>query len=441
LPPDLESALTELAEEVSEREIFTFSLHLMLADAVAADLVPKGADPHHVVAAAVTALVNRDQLDERADVRSLARLVKAPARTIEKLAQRLDDALDWTPRGFDGEVELRQHERWRLASAQMEFMPVRWVPLGDAERPPYTEAAARARLDELRDVVWLMPEPLEAVRFVSECFSYGGEAPDEMDGEIALEIINLWKQERVIDIDELVDSDEPDDEDWDEDDELDDRFGHESDIPELVTTDGQPIVFCTTEYEVAAGRGAAVVQRIDAMDDVQREQPDGSECWVFFEPGNGQNLVLGRLALDGRRLELETMSVERSAKLGARLAKALGDLIVLKDLRTQRMTPASLQRTVEQQGPGDEPSLSPEAQRHVVLTMLETHYRGWLDEPIPALGNLTPREGVADPELRPQVVELLLDFESRNRSAPEPMRDFDFGFLWDELGLDRSQRR
>ena len=41
----------------------------------------------------------------------------------------------------------------------------------------------------------------------------------------------------------------------------------------------------------------------------------------------------------------------------------------------------------------------------------------WVDRPIPALEGRTPREALADPEHRDDVIELLRDFESREDAA------------------------
>jgi hypothetical protein len=108
-----------------------------------------------------------------------------------------------------------------MASSEIQFMPARWLPDPDTERPPYTEEAARARLRELPDVVWLMPEPFEAVRFVAECFGYGGDAPDEMDAEVVTEIVELWQREHeagnlFMDSGNEWDDDEFEDDDWDD---------------------------------------------------------------------------------------------------------------------------------------------------------------------------------------------------------------------------------
>ncbi|MFQ5528506.1 MAG: SEC-C metal-binding domain-containing protein [Thermoanaerobaculia bacterium] len=65
-------------------------------------------------------------------------------------------------------------------------------------------------------------------------------------------------------------------------------------------------------------------------------------------------------------------------------------------------------------------------------------YRDWADVPIPALGNITPREAVKTERGRRKVERLLRSYETSEarasrRTGEEPM---DFGFLWEEIGLD-----
>jgi hypothetical protein len=60
-----------------------------------------------------------------------------------------------------------------------------------------------------------MVDPLEPVRFISEAFRYGDGVPDRMDEELALEVVDLWKQKRLVDTGQLQDEVDFDDE-WDE---------------------------------------------------------------------------------------------------------------------------------------------------------------------------------------------------------------------------------
>jgi len=90
-------------------------------------------------------------------------------------------------------------------------------------------------------------------------------------------------------------------------------------------------------------------------------------------------------------------------------------------------------------GGWEEAEAPSEDQKQVVHQVLEKHYRKWLDEAAPALGDLSPREAAADPERRPEVIAQLLEAEERTRASSWPMNEFDFDFLWEELGLSRDE--
>ena len=48
--------------------------------------------------------------------------------------------------------------------------------------------------------------------------------------------------------------------------------------------------------------------------------------------------------------------------------------------------------------------------------MAKTHWDSWVDIPVPALGNLTPREAAKDPVGREKLDGVFLHFEFMNRS-------------------------
>jgi hypothetical protein len=216
LPDDLVAALDEFGAEVFPSELIRWSLHLVLADALATGLVPKWAKPKQVIAAAEIAMVRADEPDLDLDVLKLSKWARTKPKTLRTLSEALAEALERTPTGFEDSSEYRQGERWRIESGPMDFWPPRWTPNDDAKGlPAYSSTAARARLKELNGVAWMMIDSLEAVRFVAGAFRYGGDAPDEMDADLGLEAIRLWKAERLIDADDAVSRrDEPD---WDDD--------------------------------------------------------------------------------------------------------------------------------------------------------------------------------------------------------------------------------
>ncbi len=72
--------------------------------------------------------------------------------------------------------------------------------------------------------------------------------------------------------------------------------------------------------------------------------------------------------------------------------------------------------------------------------LYEQIYGDWADEPIPALGDRTPRQALETPEGKRQVVELLESYErgERKQAAAQQRDEADLGFLWRELGLERG---
>ncbi|MGK7862627.1 hypothetical protein ACFHNC_09235, partial [Falsiroseomonas sp. E2-1-a4] len=86
--------------------------------------------------------------------------------------------------------------------------------------------------------------------------------------------------------------------------------------------------------------------------------------------------------------------------------------------------------------------IPPEVEREVISKALDDHYRRVLDEPIPALGNRTPRAVVKTAKGRDNVVAWLklLENGGARQDAIDPMGAYDFGWMWRELGLDELRR-
>ena len=76
--------------------------------------------------------------------------------------------------------------------------------------------------------------------------------------------------------------------------------------------------------------------------------------------------------------------------------------------------------------------LPPEAVEALAAFMRQQEER-WLDESVPALGGLTPRQAADDPTRREQLVALLREF--RPHPSPLGAATFDTGRLREALGL------
>jgi hypothetical protein len=83
-----------------------------------------------------------------------------------------------------------------------------------------------------------------------------------------------------------------------------------------------------------------------------------------------------------------------------------------------------------------EPVIPPEEVALAISEQYERHYRSWLDEEIPALDGLTPRQAAGSEALRPRLVEMLKDLENHYQQVlSEGQPEFDPSWMWSELGV------
>jgi hypothetical protein len=76
-------------------------------------------------------------------------------------------------------------------------------------------------------------------------------------------------------------------------------------------------------------------------------------------------------------------------------------------------------------------------QEQLVHAMLDQQSRTLLDEPVPMLGNVSPRAAARSARRRRNVAAWLKHLENRSRNAPnqnDPMATYDFTWLWREVG-------
>lgn len=201
--------------------------------------------------------------------------------------------------------------------------------------------------------------------------------------------------------------------------------------PVLTTTAGDPMVITRVHFE--APDPSSLAGPLSRHAELEEEPGAG---WVWFEEaGGGMHRLLGRIELSGNRLVLETMSEERGER-GRRVLEALlGDRI-----RHLATTCEDMMEAVKRKGQSPprarRETLPPELEAEAVTLFLDRHYREWLDLPVPALGNRTPRHATRLKTIRPKVEQLLREFENRSeRERREGRPGYDFGWLRAELGL------
>jgi hypothetical protein len=202
--------------------------------------------------------------------------------------------------------------------------------------------------------------------------------------------------------------------------------------PSLVTAEGDPLIFARAVFEVC--NRPRVEAALSRHPDLDRDD-DGGYTWLEDAPEFRRGL--GRFVLDEERLVFETQSEKRVERGRQFLASLVGEAVQFRLVELE-----GPERAMERLGSSAErpaaDAVPPAIEAQVVGEYYEKHYQAWLDEPIPALGNRTPREAARLKRVRPKLVGLLQEFE--NMSARERLEGrpaYDFDWMWAELGLTR----
>lgn len=231
-------------------------------------------------------------------------------------------------------------------------------------------------------------------------------------------------------------------------------------VPKLTNRDGDPLEFVEARYPLTSGERKDVITRLDSERALRRtgarpttwdwiakvsEHPSGATssgeglALDSHPDGDTGRVVLANMTLTGKQLELSVNSRRPLERTRAFIEPLLAGLIgepevaiksVEDAMAEKRDAPASPRRSVPKR-----------VEREVTQRFLDTHYRNWLDEKIPALDGKSPREAARDFEGREQLVALLKELENREaRRAKDTGVGYDARWLWRELGIERLRR-
>ncbi|MDQ2826129.1 MAG: hypothetical protein M3Y04_04070 [Actinomycetota bacterium] len=169
----------------------------------------------------------------------------------------------------------------------------------------------------------------------------------------------------------------------------------------LQTREGEALVACTAVLEVHDAATAATV-----LDDRYRHDGDG---WVeVFAIGDDEEILRATMSMTGSRLSVATHSEPRLDRVLAVLRNALPDARLVSDQRTP-LAPGQLPSPPTISGP------APPGDPHTLADIQDLLERRWIDESVPALAGLTPRQAAADPTRRDELRRLLASFPSDER--------------------------
>ena len=199
-------------------------------------------------------------------------------------------------------------------------------------------------------------------------------------------------------------------------------------FPKILTAEGDPVIFAKVIFEILDRERveSTLRDRADIID-----HGDGSYGWV---KATGE--LDGAIVLEERRLVFETMSKRRAERGRDFWQELLQEAVDFKAIIYEDVSQAIKRAPVRE---NKAPEVPLEVQAEVSGHYYEEHYRKWLDEPVPALDHRTPRDAARQESVRPKLIALLKDFESRSERQRRSGRiAYDFSWMWKELGLNRE---
>lgn len=200
-------------------------------------------------------------------------------------------------------------------------------------------------------------------------------------------------------------------------------IGHKTaSIPKIQNTDAEAIVLTKHRMKIT-GDDKTIQKTLN-----QHFESAHKNEWIWL---NDERKVIASIRINKKYLELEANSVERGERGLAYLAEILGDAIGtpigVHEALEQAGRPASTAPLLNQEALKNHPEAKAQLQEY-----LQSHYRDSLDQPIPMLDDMTPRQCAANPKTREKAVTWLKNLELHNLKTGQP---FDTSWMWEELSL------
>ena len=226
-------------------------------------------------------------------------------------------------------------------------------------------------------------------------------------------------------------------------------------LPQLANSDGEALEFIVLVYRLKSGVTQARIRAtLDQASELDAASPT---FWNWLAPkdaGPKQKLrrkgkalsftstiddgsiVLGTVELKAKTVEVHVNSEGRAERGRAMISALLDGLIGAPLMQRQTIEQAFAEQS--SRGTAPKPSgLSPEEERQAVHAALDQHYRRQLDEPVPVLGNISPRLAAKSAKGREKLVAWLKLLENHvaRHDPTGPMGSYDLSWIWCELDV------
>jgi hypothetical protein len=231
-------------------------------------------------------------------------------------------------------------------------------------------------------------------------------------------------------------------------------------LPHLQNTDGEPLEFITVHFQLVSNSNSPAIRA--ALDDLPPLRKESDAFWNWVEEkalhqkvakGKAANtqtfgttmddgaIVLGAVELTANAVTLSVNSEARAARGRTLLEPVLTGLVrapLIERQTVEQMMASARERPSAQ----DALRLPPNEERRIIHQGLTDHYRRTLDEPIPSLGNQSPRKAAKTGKGREKVIGWLkmLENHSAQQGQDDPVGSYDFTWMWKELGLGDERR-
>jgi len=224
---------------------------------------------------------------------------------------------------------------------------------------------------------------------------------------------------------------------------------------------------CEAVYEIAGTRSniEEILEKKKDFEfddrDPEPDDPEGSVYYVWLRRGESKELeasmpasfqfndesqgvgTVGSLKITDTHLTLETFSHQKFEFAKEKIQAYFGDSVIflhekiedLKDRLKEELNEARDRTSVKKQRE-PESALPPELEQKILEKHYLEHYTKFIDDSIPALDNMTPREAAEKPDMRPRLINLMKDhIQGISSMCRKRGISIDIDWVLKELGL------
>jgi hypothetical protein len=210
-------------------------------------------------------------------------------------------------------------------------------------------------------------------------------------------------------------------------------------MPTLSNTDGDDFVTIIDHFDIVAAGASYVVARMATFPGTEApgRESKGETTIVITKPDrssprSSRTTVIGRVVIAGGRVRVETNSQRCAARLRAALESHLGAMIRFR-MRDEADAHAVFENAKQAPTPRTQAPQAVEI-KGMLRDVKERYMTEWLDEKIPALGGLTPKEATKSGPGQRALDLLLREMEYAESTLP-PDERFDVRRLRTSLGF------